>query len=512
MTIQYAPSGSSSPPALEGIFVSAATKWNSSPRPEERRCNPRLKVSSLIYAQLGPDNGGIVLNLGMDGLACHAAHNLIVDKNSVINLRLRGSGLNANITGELVWIAGTQKEVGISFKSVPAQVRQNIADWIARESQPFTRAGSEQTRQQKTISAIADIAVPEKKTIPRSLSAALALSRAISMDHGAPTLEAVNLADPSSQVKSSARIFPLAPTSETFPATQNSNSAAEKIAERVKDQEQLIESNSPIALESSNKNRVPNNPTITGEPPTSESAQLLSDARKESASTQKAVKIAQSVTMQPPTEIRNKIKIAKDMAAKSIVGTPILPALRHLRDMMVAQKWIPQAVVSTWKGLTVQQKKILTHVGSGCIGLLIGLMLVLAVTLSDGSSRLSPESKPSPQSTIPPVSQDLKAGDLHQDQMLATKSTIPLASKSQSDQPRPSLFSRIEDTILGNKSDGTPKISNYQMGLEVWTSQPTGYYYCSDDPYAKQVQPGTPMLQGDALQSGYRPRLGQFCN
>jgi hypothetical protein len=488
--------------------VSAATKWNSSPRPEERRSNPRLKVSSLIYAQLGPDNGGIVLNLGMDGLACHAAHNLIADKNSVINLRLRGSGLNANITGELVWIAGTQKEVGISFKRVPAQVRQNIADWIARESQPFTRAGSEQARQQKTISAIADIAVPEKKTIPRSLSAALALSRAISVDHGAPTLEAVNLADPSSQVKSSARIFPLAPTSATFPAAENSNSAAGQITGRIKDQEQLVKNDSQIVLETPNKYPALNNPSITGEPPACGIMELHAEVRKEIAPPEKPVKITQFVQAQALTEIRNKVKTVKNTVAESIVGTPILPALRHLRDMMVGQKWIPQAFLSAWKGLNVQQKKLLAHIGSGCIGLLIGLML----TLSHGSSRRSSESKPSPQSTIPPISQDLKDVDLHQDQMLATRPTIPLASKSQSDQPRPSLFSRIENSILGNKPDGIPKISDYQMGLEVWTSQPTGYYYCSDDPYAKQVQPGTPMLQGDALQSGYRPRLGQFCN
>jgi hypothetical protein len=74
------------------------------------------------------------------------------------------------------------------------------------------------------------------------------------------------------------------------------------------------------------------------------------------------------------------------------------------------------------------------------------------------------------------------------------------------------MLSKIANSILGNDSDGNHKISDYQMGLEVWTSQSSGYYYCSDDPYAKQVQDGSPMLQGDALQAGYRPRLGQFCN
>jgi len=43
------------------------------------------------------------------------------------------------------------------------QVQQNIADWMARESQPANRAGSEQGLQAKTMSAIADMAVPERK-------------------------------------------------------------------------------------------------------------------------------------------------------------------------------------------------------------------------------------------------------------------------------------------------------------------------------------------------------------
>jgi hypothetical protein len=46
----------------------------------------------------------------------------------------------------------------------------------------------------------------------------------------------------------------------------------------------------------------------------------------------------------------------------------------------------------------------------------------------------------------------------------------------------------------------------------VWTSKSSGYYYCTDDPYYKTVNPGAFMLQGDALQNGYRPILGQFCD
>jgi hypothetical protein len=496
--------------------VSVTTQRNCSLRPEERRRNPRLRVSSLIYAQLGSDNGGIVVNLGMDGMACQAAHNLIADKNSLIHLKLRGSGLHAELTGELVWLAGTQKEVGISFKSLPADVQQNIADWMGRESQPTTPAGSEQRLQQKSISAIADMAVPEKRTIPRSLSAALALSRSMSLDHASPAPEAVHHPDVSVRVESVPGILPLAPTSEIFPAVENSNAAAEQVKDRIEDHGQFIESNSHCAAESPDKCHVLNNPPIAGEPPAHEPARWQAQVRKEIAAPKKPLEMAHSVPPHAPNELRKNIKIGKNAAADSAVGAAISRIWKRSRGVMVAEKWIPQAFLFAWKRLSVQQKKLLTHMGAGCVGLSIGLLLVLAVTLSHGFSARSSVSKPTQQSSIPAVLPEGKTADIQdsQDQGSAAQSTISSASQPQNHQPesQPSFLSKIANSILGNEADGTHKISDYQMGLEVWTSQSSGYYYCSDDPYAKFVQPGKPMLQGDALQSGYRPRLGQFCN
>jgi hypothetical protein len=492
--------------------VSSTTKWSSPPPTQERRSNPRLKVSSLIYAQLGSDNGGIVLNLGMDGLACCAAHSLIADMNSVIHLRLRGSGLNADITGKLAWVAGTQKEVGISFKSLPDQVRQNIADWIARESQPVISDGAEQARQEKTNSAIAEIAVPEKRTALASLSAALALSRATSVDHAPPAPEALKQTDPLAE--STAGTFPLAPTPGTIPATENSNPGRERITGQTEFQGRRIESNSPTVSESGIKNLMPINRSTTGVPQARDTEQVRVEVKKDIAAPQKPAKIAHAAPPQAPTEISAHVKIAKNKVAESLVNAPISAALRRLYSAILAQKSIPQSFLSAWKGLNVEQKKLLTHIGSGCVGLLIGLILILALNLSHGSSKRSSEGKFTPQSTIRSVSPDLNAGDLHdsQDQPVATKSTISSGNQPLASQPQPSVFSKVMNGIFGNGSDGTSKISDYQMGLEVWTSQSTGYYYCSDDPYAKQVQPGSPMLQGDALQAGYRPRLGQFCN
>jgi hypothetical protein len=48
-------------------------------------------------------------------------------------------------------------------------------------------------------------------------------------------------------------------------------------------------------------------------------------------------------------------------------------------------------------------------------------------------------------------------------------------------------------------------------GISVWTDKRSGFYYCADSPYFAQLQPGSAVTQGDALQSGYQPKLGSYC-
>lgn len=49
-----------------------------------------------------------------------------------------------------------------------------------------------------------------------------------------------------------------------------------------------------------------------------------------------------------------------------------------------------------------------------------------------------------------------------------------------------------------------------KAGVQVWTVKHNGYYYCADDPNFKKLRPGAIMTQGNAIQSGYQPRL-DFC-
>jgi hypothetical protein len=58
--------------------------------------------------------------------------------------------------------------------------------------------------------------------------------------------------------------------------------------------------------------------------------------------------------------------------------------------------------------------------------------------------------------------------------------------------------------------DAPQKMDQAKAGVQVWTVKRNGYYYCAGDPNFKTLLPGKIMTQGDAIQSGYQPRL-DFC-
>ena len=98
--------------------------------------SPRHTASAIVYVHLGPENGGIIINLGIDGVACQTARKLTVRENTILNVRLRGSGLDVNLAGEIVWQGATQKEIGICFKD-PSKSQQQEHHKLDRA----TRAG-----------------------------------------------------------------------------------------------------------------------------------------------------------------------------------------------------------------------------------------------------------------------------------------------------------------------------------------------------------------------------------
>lgn len=59
--------------------------------------------------------------------------------------------------------------------------------------------------------------------------------------------------------------------------------------------------------------------------------------------------------------------------------------------------------------------------------------------------------------------------------------------------------------------DTAKTIDPATAALPVWTVQHSGFYYCARSPEFRTLEPGAIMTQGQALQSGYQPKIGDYC-
>ena len=58
---------------------------------------------------------------------------------------------------------------------------------------------------------------------------------------------------------------------------------------------------------------------------------------------------------------------------------------------------------------------------------------------------------------------------------------------------------------------GSHQSGRARLNVKVWVNKSTGIYYCPDSaPYGRS-EPGAYMTQGEAVQNGYSPALGEPC-
>ena len=95
----------------------------------DRRTTHRTNSEALTYIHLEPDSGAIVLNVSDGGLAFHAV--APIHQSGIIKFwfslradhRIEGNG-------ELAWTDATRKTGGLRFNSLPAEVREQIRNWV----------------------------------------------------------------------------------------------------------------------------------------------------------------------------------------------------------------------------------------------------------------------------------------------------------------------------------------------------------------------------------------------
>jgi hypothetical protein len=94
----------------------------------DRRQTPRTKLVEIAYIGMGPENGGLVLDVSDGGLSFHAVSP--VQPSEKINFLLSVRGLNRiEGAGEVVWTNEMKTVCGLRFTSLSGDAREHLNNW-----------------------------------------------------------------------------------------------------------------------------------------------------------------------------------------------------------------------------------------------------------------------------------------------------------------------------------------------------------------------------------------------
>ena len=492
---------SSRPPRRAGVFVYPVTSSEGTV-PVERRRSPRQKVSSIIYARIGSDNGGIVIDLGPDGLACQAAKRMTLEGSSDLKLQLHGSGLDADLVGDLVWLGASKKEVGFRFKNSSDKVKKVIADWIKQEPDVSGSTALDEPPRLKPLPTIPGIRAMEKKSSPLSLSAALTMSKAVSMD---PLL---NMDSQAPEARLRAPLNSATGISGTTLLPESAKPAERGIppAPELDIHPKDAQAFSFVSPEQHHVEQPLHTQPLLEPFPIEEPHQSPADFSFPTLLCVEPMPLMHLKLPQAPEKLPADREFLKTEETAPAPQEQVSQPPQNLLQPTVAERWIPPALLAAWRHGNRQQKLLLTNAAAACV-LVFALVLTLTVAhtgrSSDGgalqqsaaTSAVSNVSSYSPRTDPPPA-------------LPASRAT----ARGRAHRPPPSPFQIFSQLVLGSEPKGQTVMDEDQIGVLVWTSKTSGYYYCPDSPFFNMVHPGAFMAQRDALQSGYQPRLGQICN
>ena len=94
----------------------------------ERRRAPRTKLAEIAYLGIGPENGGIVLDVSDGGLSFHAVSPVQPAETIRFLLSLKGHS-RIEGSGEVVWTNDMNTVCGLKFTSLSAGAREHLDNW-----------------------------------------------------------------------------------------------------------------------------------------------------------------------------------------------------------------------------------------------------------------------------------------------------------------------------------------------------------------------------------------------
>src|SRR5579863_2808065 len=88
----------------------------------------KLKLSPVVFVDLGPNNGGNLIYIGGGGLSVQAVAKLNPAAALTLHFRLQGIAQPIEVAGRVMWLGPTQTVAGISFNNLPGSTEQQIIE------------------------------------------------------------------------------------------------------------------------------------------------------------------------------------------------------------------------------------------------------------------------------------------------------------------------------------------------------------------------------------------------
>src|SRR5437899_7008940 len=101
-----------------------------------RRFHARRRMEGLIYVDLGPDNGAILIDLGEGGLAFQSVVPVSLDQAVLLKFKVPGEGEPVEGYAEVAWLNESGKGGGLRFVELTENARAQIRGWTGELEMP----------------------------------------------------------------------------------------------------------------------------------------------------------------------------------------------------------------------------------------------------------------------------------------------------------------------------------------------------------------------------------------
>jgi hypothetical protein len=395
-------------------------------------------------------------------LSLHAATKLKAETELALRFRLESTEEPIEATGRVAWLDPSQKEAGISFENLSSDAERRIADWIAAQEQPASIGQGDTAPQPKSRS---------------TRSAAPPLSIQTPAPANLATEEAENVQ---------------ASVSERIPRRVVLESSVNDFAGATSGLQRTTSPPAALAFPTPDRFERPSDKLLRLPPNRYEA---LLEHKEPQAAKQILPRDSQSPSLTPAparvAEVNRPAPRADDSAASK---------LRERRKLGLAGAAAAAGILALVVTVMIGSSRPMDHGGSGEES---AQPISSAAAVEPASALPTATEAPADLSAQAEASEDAPAEAYYD--LLPILSTHQPATVPQDDDWAANL-----EAILG--VDVPAKINPAVLGLPVWTVQHSGFYYCADNLNSETPQPGVLMTQGDALQSGYRPKLGSYCN